>query len=411
MTYYIDPGTGSMLFTILIGVISAGVYAVKNLFIKLRFSLSGGNVKDTKTNNTPLVLFSEGKRYATVFEPICAELEKRKISAVYMTADKTDTILENEYEYVKTQFIGEGNRAFAKLNMLNADILLATTPGLDVYQWKRSRDVKYYAHILHAPSDVTLYRMFGTDYYDAVLLFSDYQIDQIRKLEALRGLPSKDLAIVGQPYMDTLWNRLNSETGDKEIKKDKPTVLLAPSWGESSVLNKYEDIIDRLVDTGYEIIIRPHPQSFVSEAALMEKLQSKYPDGEVVEWNRDADNFDVLNRSDILISDFSGVVFDFAFVFNKPIIYAAPESFDSDPYDAYWLSDEEPWIYKAMPHIGMELNNENITDIKSLIDECLNSNEFAKGREKFRNETWHDIGRSAELTVDFLVDKLEELNK
>ena len=29
-----------------------------------------------------------------------------------------------------------------------------------------------------------------------------------------------------------------------------------------------------------------------------------------------------INDDDILISDFSGVIFDFTFVFNKPIIYA-----------------------------------------------------------------------------------------
>ena len=35
-------------------------------------------------------------------------------------------------------------------------------------------------------------------------------------------------------------------------------------------------------------------------------------------------NIDVLNEADILISDFSGVVFDFSLVFNKPVIYTEP---------------------------------------------------------------------------------------
>ena len=42
MIFYIDPGTGSMLFTILIGVLGALAYAFRNVFIRLRFSLSGG---------------------------------------------------------------------------------------------------------------------------------------------------------------------------------------------------------------------------------------------------------------------------------------------------------------------------------------------------------------------------------
>ena len=44
MLLYIDPGTGSMLFTILIGVIGASIYSLRMLFIKLRFKLSGGKI-------------------------------------------------------------------------------------------------------------------------------------------------------------------------------------------------------------------------------------------------------------------------------------------------------------------------------------------------------------------------------
>ena len=44
MTLYIDPGTGSMLFTILIGIIGAGIYSLRMLLIKLRFALSGGKL-------------------------------------------------------------------------------------------------------------------------------------------------------------------------------------------------------------------------------------------------------------------------------------------------------------------------------------------------------------------------------
>ena len=38
MLLYIDPGTGSMLFTILIGVISAGIYGIRGFIMKLKYS-------------------------------------------------------------------------------------------------------------------------------------------------------------------------------------------------------------------------------------------------------------------------------------------------------------------------------------------------------------------------------------
>ena len=56
MTLYIDPGTGSMLFTILIGIIGAGIYSLRMLLIKLRFTLSGGKV-ETSIKKSPSSFF------------------------------------------------------------------------------------------------------------------------------------------------------------------------------------------------------------------------------------------------------------------------------------------------------------------------------------------------------------------
>ena len=166
MYLYIDPGTGSMLFTILIGVIGAAVYSLRMLFIKLKFRISGGKAEITN-KSIPFVIFSDSKRYWPIFEPICREMCKRGKEIVYITASPDDPALTCEYPNVKAECIENENKLFAKLNFLNADIVLSTTPGLDVYQWKRSKGVKYYIHIPHAANDITLYRMFGIDYYDA----------------------------------------------------------------------------------------------------------------------------------------------------------------------------------------------------------------------------------------------------
>ena len=39
MILYIDPGTGSMLFTILIGVLGTALYFLRNVFMKLKYVL------------------------------------------------------------------------------------------------------------------------------------------------------------------------------------------------------------------------------------------------------------------------------------------------------------------------------------------------------------------------------------
>lgn len=404
MILYIDPGTGSMLFTILLGILGAAFYSLRMLIIKLRFRMNGGKAQENE-KKLPIVIFSDDKRYWTVFEPICRELDARGADVVYMTASADDPALNNTYEHMKAEFIGKDNRAFAKLNFLNATIVLSTTPGLDVYQWKRAKDVDFYVHIPHASNDITLYRMFGIDYYDALLLSGDYQCEDIRQLERIRNLPAKELVKVGIPYMDKMADRLEK---CEPLPEHPRTVLLAPSWGSSALFGVYGGkIIEVLLKTGYHVIVRPHPQSFASEKELMEELMTQYPPSEQLEWNRDTDNFEVLRRSDILISDFSGVIFDFSLVYDKPVIYTDPK-FDVSVYDAWWL-DKPLWTASALPRIGRQLTEENMENLKELIDSCLEDTQYTQGRKEVKAETWAWCGEGAKRTADYLLDKYQQL--
>lgn len=405
MKLYIDPGTGSMLFAILIGIIGALNYLIKGWIVKIRFIVSGGKAVGTNAQRIPFVIFSDDKRYWNVFEPICREFNNRGVDLVYMTASPDDPVLNCKYEHVRGEFIGEHNKAFAKLNFLNAGIVLSTTPGVDVYQWKRSKDVWYYVHMLHAANEVAGYHMFGIDYYDALMLSGEYQVRDVRYLEKIRNLPEKELIKIGIPYMDEMLNRLQKSYAAEPHER---TVLLAPSWGQSAVLHKFGgQIIKILLETGYHIIIRPHPQSFVSEKELIGKIMQEYPESEQLEWNRDNDNSEVLKRSDILISDFSGVIFDFALVYDKPVIYADTE-FDNSPYDAWWLKTPF-WTFTALSRIGEKLTADNMGFLKELIDTCLADPKYAKGRQEVREETWEYQGEGTKRAVDYLLKKYEEL--
>ena len=404
MKSYIDPGTGSMLFAILVGIIGAAGFVIRNVIAKLRFFFTGGKGKHDINKKIPLVIFSDDKRYWKNFEPICRELDKRGVDVVYMTASPDDPVLECGYPHIDGQFIGTGNKAFYKLNFLNANVLLATTPGLEVYQWKRSKNVDCYVHIAHAPNDITLYHMFGIDYYDAILLSGDYQIEQVRKLEALRDLPAKELVKVGLPYMDDMAKRLSEDTVEKS---DTKTVLLAPSWGKAAIFARFgSEIIKELLKTDHHIVIRPHPQSVKSEKEMLDKLKAEFPDSDRLEWNFDNDNYNVLKRSDILISDFSGVLFEFSLVYDKPVIYTNTE-FDRSQYDQWWL-DDELWTFKALPKLGAELNSESFDKLAETIDDCLNNPKYSENRRIVRDETWAYCGKGAEKVADYLIQKCKE---
>ena len=125
---YIDPGTGGMLFTVLFGLFGVVVFSMRALAMRLKFSV--GSDKNAKINNKkiPIAIFAESKRYWNTFAPILDEFEKRKKNVVYLTCSEDDPVFKKKYEYVSAEFIGEGNKAFSRLNLLNASVVLSTTP-------------------------------------------------------------------------------------------------------------------------------------------------------------------------------------------------------------------------------------------------------------------------------------------
>lgn len=397
--HYIDPGTGSMLFTLVIGLLSAGYFFFRRLAIRLKFLLAGGGASKSAGERMPFVIFSDDKRYWNVFEPICDELERRGINATFWTASPNDPALERDYQHVTCEFIGEGNRAFARLNTMSADVCLATTPGLEVYQWKRSKDVGWYVHVKHSVDSNAGYRMFGLDFYDAVLVSGAFLGDEMREIEHLRGIPEKELEIVGCTYLDAMMARKEAMALPEREGK---TVLLAPSWGESAILSVYgERILEALLSTDYQVIVRPHPQTVSSEAEMLKSLMERFPESDRLSWNFDNDNFDVLARSDVMVTDFSGVVYDFTLIFDRPVIYAEGQ-FDPSVYDAAWL-DHPLRKFDHYAMMGLPLREDMLEHMNEVLDQALMDENLAAGRKAVSDEVWQHKGTSAQEIVDYLL--------
>jgi len=399
---YIDPGTGSALFSILIGAAATIYFLGRALIIKLKVVLSGGKAANSASVDHPFVVYCEGKQYYNVFKPILDEFETRKVSLLYLTSSQDDPAFDTGWSFIKTEFIGEGNRAFARLNMLHAGVCLMTTPGLDVYQLKRSKMVKHYSHILHMPSDATMYRLFGLDYFDSVLLTGDYQAEDIRILERQRIIPEKKLITVGCSYLDVYAEKIRN----LPIEDNHPfTILVSPSWGASALLTHYgEKLLDPLAASGWRVIIRPHPQSKKSETEMLERLQSRYKDSSNIEWDFERENIVSLNKADIMISDFSGIIFDYMFLFDKPVLYVI-QDIDLRPYDADDL-DHELWQFKTVKEAGIELHEDDFPHIKEIIKNAGDNENLKTARKKARETAWQYSGEAGKRAFEFMAEVL-----
>lgn len=402
---YIDPGTGSMIFSILIGAAATLFFLAKAALLKLKVFFSGkkGGVSQDASYK-PYVIYSEGKQYWNVFKPVCDQFEERKISLTYYTSSEEDPVFEQKYQFVKAEFIGEGNVAFARLNLLSAGIVLMTTPGLQVYQLKRSKNVRHYSHVLHMPNDATTYRLFGLDFFDSVLLTGDYQKNDIQWLEQQRDINRKELVTVGCSYLDVLAEKIN---GIEKEKNHPFTVLVSPSWGKVGVLNKYgERLLDPLVKTGWRIIVRPHPQSKKSEAEMLQRLEDRYKNDKNLEWDYNRDNIYSMKKADIMISDFSGIIFDYTFLCDKPVMYVNADM-DLRPYDAYDLN-HELWQFEILKKMGIKLEENQFDDIKNVIKNASDSPELAAARKIAKETAWMHIGESGKNIADFMIGKVNK---
>ncbi|MDE6244631.1 MAG: CDP-glycerol glycerophosphotransferase family protein [Treponemataceae bacterium] len=402
---YIDPGTGSMLFSVLIGATATLYFLARAVILKLKFILGGKKgASQVDASYRPYVIYSEGGQYWNVFKPVVDEFERRKISLSYLTSSKDDPVFSQQYAYVKPEFIGEGNAAFARLNMLSAGFVLATTPGLGVYQWKRSKNVKHYSHVLHMPNDATTYRLFGLDYFNSVLLTGDYQKEDLRTLETQRGLSPKVLETVGCTYLDVLSEKIKSLPAEESHTF---TVLVSPSWGDVGVLKRYgERLLDPLAETGWHIIIRPHPQSKKSEADMLARLEQRYADKSNVEWDYNRDNIHSMKRADIMISDFSGIIFDYTFLCDKPVMYVNADM-DLRPYDAYDLH-KQLWQFSVLEKMGIKLNEADFADIKTVIQNANDSPVLAAERKEAKRTAWMHEGEAGRRIADFMLRTVEE---
>jgi hypothetical protein len=396
---YIDPGTGSMLFSIFFGAAATLYFLLRALIIKAKLAVSGGKAA-VSSSAWPYIVYSEGSQYWALFKPVLDAFEKRGMPLLYLSSSGEDPFFSQSYRHIKGEFIGEGNRAFARLNLLSARVVLMTTPGLDVYQLKRSKSVGHYAHILHAPSDAVMYRLFGIDYFDSILLTGDYQAKDIRALEKERGLPEKKLVTVGCPYLDEYAKKI------EQIPRDggRPfTVLVSPSWGKSALLSKYGGrLLDPLVKAGWRIIVRPHPQSKKSEAAMLDKLALRYRDAANLEWDYERENIYSLAQADIMISDFSGVIFDYMFLFDKPVMYVKG-GMDLRPYDAGDLGDTgELWQFRTLREAGIELGDD-FDAVCGAIRGAADNPDLKAARRRAKEAAWQYPGQAGDRTADFMI--------
>ena len=392
---YLDPGTSSLLLSSVVAIFASIIFAIKGFFYKIAsgagFSLFH---RQTKTNNG-IVIYSEGRQYFSVFKPIVDVFEKLNYPYTYYTSDEKDPILEFKTELGHIEFIGSANHAYRKLNNLVADVCLVTFPQLNVLQIKCSQGVKHYCHIMHSFQPLDTYEVFALDYFDSVFVHADINHAFIREVEEIRHLKPKQLTIIGSTYLDFLNNKLQAQNFQKP-STNPPTILVAPSWNRNSLFARYGmRLLKPLLDIGYPVIIRPHPQTFISQAELLESLKAQTAHYTNLKWDSRTDNIFAMAESNILIGDFSGVLCDFTMLFDRPVL-TLDFPFNTIGYDLEDTSRTEPLFATYLPEISTPITEADFPNLKGIIDSALTDTKKAQSRAAAKARLWQYQGQGGE---------------
>jgi len=360
---YIDPGTGSLLISLLLGFLMTITFSIKNYYYKAMHFFAGKEYKGTNDFSGELVFFSEGKNYWNVFRPVLDELIKQNQKFVYLTADKQDPGLQMDSEYCSSHYLGNINQAFFVLNKLKAKMCVTTTPQLDILTWKRSKNVDHYCYISHAPMDIHANKKFSFDYYDSALCGNEFHIANLRQLERDRNSREKILMKTGCTYYD-----LKKEQNGEQ----KEHILIAPTWGDRSFFPRNgELLIQKLIDHGHYVLYRPHPQSWTSEEDLLNSISSKFGENELFEIDKRVDNVHALSKAWVLITDTtSGIIYDIAFLHKIPII-AINFEWDDGGYESSDLENPPSTKY-LLEDFGKTIDIKEVHNIHKIVEKVSN---------------------------------------
>lgn len=406
---YLDPGSGNAIIYLLLSLAGALLYYLKSFFYKVISLLTGKKISHDK--NEKVSIFSEGKNYWLTYKPIVEELISNKISFIYYTIDIDDPALLIDNEYMHSRYVGTGDRAFAKVGSLKTQIMITTTPniGSPTYPLRRPGKVKKLCHVWHSICDSSCYHLGCLDNYDVALTVGYWVEESLRRVEKIRKLTPKSIIPVGLPYFDELKKNYDANFSDytkqkkSNVSKTK-TILLAPSWGTKSCLRVYGTTFIRdALDAGYKIIYRPHPQSLKVEKDFVNKLISDFKDYQGFSFDNNPNATSSMMKSDMMISDKSGVRFDYAFIYEKPVLSLDFSTDLIDDYEAILLG--RLWGDKESELIGIRLQPEDKNKIMEAIEKTL---KFTGSEIKiFREQVLSNYGNSAQHIVKWIKKEIQ----
>jgi hypothetical protein len=237
----------------------------------------------------------------------------------YLTSDADDPLLRDAPDRVAVFAIGSGTVRTIAFRALDARVLFLTLPDLETFQLKRSAYPVHYAYTFHAMASThRVYRAKAFDAFDTIYCSGPHHVIERERAAAQPGARPQRLIRAGYPRLDALRASVAvSDTDDSSDPTAPMRVVVAPSWGPSSIVaHDLPGLLRALQASGAHVTLRLHTMTVRAEPALPDAMRALGVD--VITDLREQQS---LQRADLLISDWSSAALEFAFARERPVLF------------------------------------------------------------------------------------------
>jgi len=358
-----------------------------------------------------IVFYSEDIPSFVHFEEMIYELtEKMGRQICYVTSAKDDPILKNQNEKIRAFYIGLGATRTKFFMELKAGVLVMTMPNLETYFIKRSKfHPVHYVYVFHSiVSTHRIYRKGAFDHYDSIFCVGPHHVKEISSTESVYDLNHKNLIQYGYGLLDSLQAKKLTKQQEMNTKDGRKKILIAPSWGKQNLLeSKGLELVKILLDAGYHVTVRPHPMSIKKSSKIIKKINEKFKGNADFILETNTSSFDQLFSSYALISDWSGIGFEYAFVCERPVIYVDVPHKNNNP--DYNKIPYEPLESSIRNLIGKVISPNELEDIPKIIESTYeNVDHFKIKVKEVRDQTVFNFGQSGIKGAQAIVKILDE---
>lgn len=355
-----------------------------------------------------LVFYSEGPGYWTYFEPVFRALQaEHGQSVLYVTSAEQDPVYREPPAGLRAFHVGLGVVRTTFFATLDADVLVMTMPDLQTMHIKRSPHPVHYCYLNHSMvSTHMVYRPAAFDHFDSMLCVGPHHVEEIRKREAQHGLRPKTLFEHGYGRLDTILE--NSHAGPLDRAPGEPgQILVAPSWGASSLIELHgAAAIQPLLDAGFKVVLRPHPQTRRLNPRGLDEIAARYADEPRFSMDENGDAHASLAESDIMVSDWSGAALEFAFGQERPVIFVdVPRKILDPDYKALGI---EPLEVKIRTEVGAVVEPAELAGLGGVAQDVMADIGNWQLATRAARERWiFNVGRSGSAGAECLMSLLQ----